>query len=248
MGLMAGKRALVTGAGRGLGRAIALALAQAGADVALLARSEGELAEAAALVRAAGQTADTFSVDLSGSAMSLAASAEAIGQVDVLVNNAGIVDPVMVSSELDPSQWARNLQVNLVAAATLTFSLLPRMLEHRWGRIVNVSSGIVSQPTVMLRGNAYVTAKTALEAHTLNLAAEPEDTGVTVNAFRPGYVDTSQQAWLRAQGPGVIGAALHQRYVGFATDGHLVAPEMPAAILIARLESQASGQVWDVLA
>ena len=73
------------------------------------------------------------------------------------------------------------------------------MIERGWGRVVNVSSGIVANPKRMIGGNAYATSKSALEAHTLNLAAELVGTGVTVNVYRPGAVDTQMQAWIRRQ-------------------------------------------------
>jgi len=76
------------------------------------------------------------------------------------------------------------------------------MRANGWGRIVNVSSGIVAQLAAMLRANAYATSKAALEAHTVNLAAELAGAGVTVNAFRPGEVDTAMQAWIPRAGPG----------------------------------------------
>ncbi len=83
------------------------------------------------------------------------------------------------------------------------------MRANGWGRIVNVSSGIVDQLAAMLRANAYATSKAALEAHTVNLAAELAGAGVTVNAFRPGEVDTAMQAWIRGQDPDQIGTGLH---------------------------------------
>lgn len=240
---------MVTGAGRGLGREIALQLAAAGADLALLARSTDELAETAAGVRAAGRAALALPIDLAETETIAAAAGRAgaeLAPVDLLVNNAATLGPVQRSAELDPADWAEAIRVNLVAVATLTFALLPAMLDRGWGRIVNLSSGIVRQPQVMVRGNAYVTSKVALEAHTLNLAAELDGSGVTVNVFRPGKMDTSQQAWLRAQSPEAIGPALHQRYTGFATEGVLIDPATSAAALLNHLGEDANGDVWEI--
>ncbi len=240
----------MTGASRGLGRATAVALAASGVDVGLIARSEGELAEVEQEVRAAGRRAVAVAVDLAEPA-EIAAAADRLerelGPVQILVNNAGVVDPVAASADLDAGEWARNLRVNVVAVAALTFRLLPGMLERGWGRVLNVSSGIVARPTVMVRGNAYVTAKAALEAHTVNLAAELSGTGVAVNAFRPGFVDTAQQAWLREQDRALIGDALHRRYTGLQAEGKLVSPQAVAEVLLARLAQSDSGQVWDAL-
>jgi 3-oxoacyl-[acyl-carrier protein] reductase len=89
------------------------------------------------------------------------------------------------------------LDVDLVAPATLTFALLPAMLDPRWGRVVNLSGGGVDGPRATLRANAFVTSKTALEAHTVNLAAEPASSGVTVNVLRPGSVRTDMFGYLQ---------------------------------------------------
>jgi len=178
-----GKTALVTGAGRGIGRAIALGLAEAGARVVLLARSEGELDQVAGQVRVHGGRALVIPVDI-GDPGQLAAAVKrtraGVGEVDVLVNNAAVVGPLGASAGIDPAQWAAAISVNVVAAATLSFLLLPEMIAAGWGRIVNVSSGIAAHPAGMLRANAYATSKSALEAHTVNLAAELAGTGVTV--------------------------------------------------------------------
>jgi NAD(P)-dependent dehydrogenase (short-subunit alcohol dehydrogenase family) len=118
--------------------------------------------------------------------------------VDILVNNAGVVAPLGASTGIQFEAFVRAFAVNVISPAELTFALLPAMLERRWGRVVNVSSAIVAAPAAMVGGNAYVATKAALEAHTLNLAAELAGTGVTVNVYRPGSVDTAMQAWIRA--------------------------------------------------
>ena len=100
------------------------------------------------------------------------------------------------------------------------------MLDAVWGRVVNISSGIVAYPAGLVRGNAYATTKAALEAHTVNLAAELRDTGVTVNAYRPGGVDTAMQAWIRQQDPERIGA-LHERFNRNFAEGTLITRSTP---------------------
>ena len=98
----------------------------------------------------------------------------------------------------------------------------------------------------MVRENAYATAKPALEAHTVNLAAELRGTGVTVNAYRPGGVDTAMQTWIRGQDPGRIGAGLHERFNKNFADGVLITPERSAAALLAHLAGDDTGTIWDV--
>jgi len=247
-GSLEGKTALVTGAGRGLGRAIALSLARAGARVALLARTGSELDQTASQVRERGGSALVIRVDVSDPGQLTAAVARArgeLGSVDVLINNAAVVTPLGASTGIDPAQCAAAIGVNVIAVASLSFLVLPAMLAGKWGRIVNISSGIAAQPAGMLRANAYATSKAALEAHTINLAAELCGTGVTVNAFRPGSVDTAMQAWIRGQDPGQIGAELHHRFTTSYQQGKLISPQQSAESLLARLPAGATGQIWN---
>jgi 3-oxoacyl-[acyl-carrier protein] reductase len=243
-----GRVALVTGGGRGIGRAVAAGLAAAGAKVAVLARSAGEVQHTVTLAGGRGGGALAVPADVTDPGQ-VAAALRAIGghwgPVEVLVNNAAVVWPLGSSVTLDPDAWAAALAVNVTAAARLTFTVLPQMLGRGWGRIVNVSSGIAANPAGMLRANAYATSKAALEAHTLNLAAELAGTGVTVNVFRPGGVDTAMQAFIRDQAPEQIGAELHQRFVRNHEQGTLLTPGESAAALLARLPSRDTGQIWD---
>jgi 3-oxoacyl-[acyl-carrier protein] reductase len=244
-----GRTALVTGAGRGIGRAIALELARRGVSVALVARSRDELTAGAASVRELGGTAVAIEADIADPdqlTRSVARARDELGVVEILVNNAAVVWPLGPSAAIDPADWTAAIGINVVAVASLTFALLPAMLDQNWGRVVNISSGVVARPASMVGGNAYVTGKAALEAHTVNLAAELADSGVTVNAFRPGSVDTAMQAWIREQDPGRIGASLHQRFNRSYDEGTLITPERSAKSLLGRLPGKATGQLWDV--
>ncbi len=240
--------ALVTGGGRGIGRSISLGLAERGARVAVLARSTDQVRETAARITGSGGQALALPADL-GDPDQVAAALDTVrqrwGSTELLVNNAAVVWPMGPSASTDASQWATAIAINVTAAARLSFTLLPGMLEQGWGRIVNVSSGIAANPAAMLRANAYVTSKAALEAHTLNLAAELAGTGVTVNVYRPGGVDTAMQAWIREQDPEQIGASLHQRFADNYRKGTLLTPAQSAASLLTRLPSAATGQIWD---
>jgi NAD(P)-dependent dehydrogenase (short-subunit alcohol dehydrogenase family) len=246
-----GKTALVTGAGRGIGRAIALGLADAGAGLILLARSAGQLDETRAMLLDWGAEAARVRVvaaDLGDDEQRGLAAGAALegGRVDILVNNAAAVEPLGVTADIPAAELRRAFELNVVAPVALTAAVLPGMLDAGWGRVVNVSSAIVARPGFMVRGNAYAATKAALEAHTVNLAAELNGTGVTVNAYRPGGVDTAMQAWIRRQDPDRIGAALHTRFNQNFTAGALITPEQSAAALIAHLGGDDSGSVWDV--
>ncbi len=248
-GNLEGRSALITGAGRGIGRAIALGLAANGARVALLARSLDQLAEAAAAVSAAGGTALVAPADVSDSAAldrAVALAMTEFGSIDILVNNAAIVAPLGPTASVDADAWAVALDVNVIGPLRLTQAVLPGMIARGWGRIVNVSSGIVAQPAAMIGMNAYTASKSALESHSLNLAAELVGTGVTVNVYRPGSVDTAMQGWIRSQRAEEIGAALHERFIESYERGSLLTPEESARSLLAKLVGDATGQVWSV--
>jgi NAD(P)-dependent dehydrogenase (short-subunit alcohol dehydrogenase family) len=246
-----GKTALITGAGRGIGRAIALGFGGAGARVVLLARTTGQLDETRALLCERGTPAESIRVvpaDLAdekdrGRA---AAAVLAVGNVDILVNNAATVEPLGATIGIAAADLRLAFEVNVVAPAALSAAVLPGMLDVGWGRVVNVSSAVAAYPAGMVRGNIYATTKAALEAHTVNLAAELAGTGVTVNAYRPGGVDTAMQAWIRSQDPGRIGVGLHERFSKNFAEGTLITPEHSAAGLLAHLAGDDTGAIWDV--
>ncbi|HWD06202.1 MAG TPA: SDR family oxidoreductase [Amycolatopsis sp.] len=243
-----GRTALVTGAGRGIGREIAAGLARGGARVAVLARSADQVGETVELITGQGGQALGFPAELTDTTardQALAAIAAAFGSVDILVSNAGVVSPLGPSARVDLNEWTRNLTTNVVAPAALAFAVLPAMIERGWGRIVAVSSGVVAAPGRMIGGNAYVTGKAALEAHTLNLAAEIVGTGVTANVYRPGMVDTAMQEVVRTS-PDDAAPQLRQRFIDVHRAGQLLTPEASAASLLARLAGDTTGQIWDV--
>ena len=248
-GALAGRSALVTGAGRGIGRAVALGLAAEGARVALLSRTAHELSNVAAEVSDAGGTALTVSADVGDPTAVAEAAArvlEEFDEADILINNAAVVAPLGPTLEVDADLWAAALAVNVVAVVRLSQLLLPGMIKREWGRIVNVSSGIAAHPESMIGMNAYASSKSALEAHSLNLAAELAGSGVTVNVYRPGSVDTAMQGWIRSQSPDEIGATLHRRFVESFDRGTLITPEHSAQSLLARITSNETGRIWSV--
>jgi NAD(P)-dependent dehydrogenase (short-subunit alcohol dehydrogenase family) len=247
----AGQTALITGAGRGIGRAVALGLADAGAGLILIARSDGQLAETRAMLLGRGAAAGRVRIipaDLGDEQQRdrAIAAALAAGRVDILINNAATVEPLGPTAAVPVAELRRALELNVVAPAALTAAVLPGMLDAGWGRIVNVSSGIVARPDSMVRFNAYAATKAALEAHTVNLAAELRGTGVTVNAYRPGGVDTAMQAWIRQQDPGRIGTAVHDRFNQNFADSTLITPGQSAAALLAHLDGDDTGAIWEV--
>ena len=187
-----GSVAIVTGAGRGLGRATALALAQAGVSVAVVARSEEQLAETVRGVTEAGGDALAIVADVTDAAAVERMAREVertLGPVDLLVNNAGRMGPLGPIWEADPGDWWHSIEVNLRGPYLCSHALLPGMIERRHGRIINVSTSAATVAVAHM--GAYVIAKTALIRFTENLAAELLNSGVSVFTISPGTVRTA---------------------------------------------------------
>jgi NAD(P)-dependent dehydrogenase (short-subunit alcohol dehydrogenase family) len=187
---LTGRIALVTGGGRGIGRAVALSLASAGADVAVSARTSGQLEETVAAIRAMGHRGEAIVCDVAErpqvDAM-VARVRQALGDPGILVNNAGIASSAKLTDTTD-EMWDRMLRVNASGAFYCTRAVLPLMLQAKWGRIVNMASvaARVGAPYIA----AYTASKHALLGLTRAVAAEVATRGITVNAVCPGYVDT----------------------------------------------------------
>jgi 3-oxoacyl-[acyl-carrier protein] reductase len=186
-----GRTALVTGASRGIGRAIALRLAEAGVDVAVGFRQDSEAAEAqVARIHQIGRRAVAVGADLSDPAqvMSLVDRAEAaLGPLDILVSNAGI-GPRQALAEITLADWDRLMQLNLRPAFLLAQRLTPGMRERGWGRVILISS--VAAFTGGIVGPHYATSKAGLLGLTHALAGPLAPSGVTVNAVAPALIET----------------------------------------------------------
>ena len=187
---MTNRTALVTGASRGIGRACALALSQAGVRVALAARTVDQLEELASQIRAQGREAFPVALDLA-SAESIkeatARTAKEFGRIDILVNNAGITrDNLALRMKKD--DWDTVLATNLTGAFLMIQQVLSGMMKERWGRIINISSvvGEMGNP-----GQAnYVASKAGLIGLTKSIAQEMGSRNITVNAIAPGFIET----------------------------------------------------------
>jgi NAD(P)-dependent dehydrogenase (short-subunit alcohol dehydrogenase family) len=185
-----GRVALVTGANRGLGRAVAVGLARLGARVLVGARERAAGDRVAAALRAEGLAAETLVLDVADEA-GLARAAGALASVDVLVNNAAILtDEGVPGLEVSPATLRRTFEVNTLGAIALVQRVAPGMRTRGYGRIVNVSSDWGSLAMMASHQLAYRMSKAALNAATRVLADELRGSGVLVNAVHPGWVRT----------------------------------------------------------
>ncbi|HYK43062.1 MAG TPA: 3-oxoacyl-[acyl-carrier-protein] reductase [Thermoanaerobaculia bacterium] len=185
-----GRRALVTGASRGIGEAVASRLADEGASVIAAARTAGDLERVVSAIRQAGGQASALALDLSDPASieSAAKAALAEGPVDVLVNNAGVTDDNLLL-RMSKESWDRVISTNLTGVFLMTSALLRSMVRKRYGRIVNVTSvvGMMGNP-----GQAnYAASKAGIIGFTKSVARELASRNVTCNAVAPGFIATS---------------------------------------------------------
>ncbi len=184
------RTAVITGGGRGVGAAVATRLAKAGAAVLVASRTESQVQEVAARLRAEGHVVHAATCDVAAPASIerlASVAAERLGRVDILVNNAGVATAAVVH-KTSLEEWDRMFATNATGAFLCLKAFLPGMLERRWGRVVNVAS--VAGLSADRYMGAYAASKHALMGLTRSAAAESAEYGVTVNAVCPGYLAT----------------------------------------------------------
>lgn len=184
------RTALVTGASRGIGKACALALAEAGNRIVLAARTAAKLEEVAVEISAAGGEAFVLEMDLSSHdsiKTAISKAAKEFGRVDILVNNAGVTKDGL-AVRMKQQDWESVIQTNLSGSFYATQEVLQGMMRERWGRIVNISS-VVGEKGNPGQAN-YVASKAGLIGLTKSLAQEVGSRNITVNAVAPGFIAT----------------------------------------------------------
>jgi len=228
-----GRRALITGGSRGLGRAMAQAFAEAGADLVLVGRDADSLHKAQGELAVLGRRVDVLVADFGMPAAVEQGCAAALGEhgpIHILVNNVGGRRENIATEEMPLETWQRLIDLNLTSAFVCTKRLGGAMLSRRWGRIINIASICGQIATRNIHGRHYETAKAALVGFTRALAADWAPFGVTVNAIAPGgFMTDANRRWFREK------PALRQEIEAVIPMGRLGEPEEigPLALYLA---------------
>jgi NAD(P)-dependent dehydrogenase (short-subunit alcohol dehydrogenase family) len=235
---------VVTGASRGLGKTIALALAAHGARVAVVARNAHALSGVAREIEAAGETAHAITADLMQPQCADEVKRQvtsALGPAHILVNAAGMFGPIQTIQDGDPNAWIATQTLNVIAPYLLCRAFVADMVNAGWGRIVNVSSAAALHTPGPLN-SAYAVSKVALNRLTRALAVEIQGSGVTANVIHPGDVKTEMWADIRDQAAALPIAAGYREWVKWVEETGGDPPEK-AADLVLRLCSDEAASI-----
>jgi NAD(P)-dependent dehydrogenase (short-subunit alcohol dehydrogenase family) len=240
---LTGRSALVTGAGRGIGRATALALARCGARVVVTARSADQIESVAREIQSEGGSTLAVAADVAR-VDDVRSLFDRAGPVDILITSAGVIQPIAFTADVDVDSWLRNVAINLGGVFLTCRLSLPGMLKRGWGKIINVSSG--GSKGLTEGWGAYAASKAGVEALTRTIAAETSGRGIRANAVQPGIVDTEMQVEIRRSTPEGFSRHNLERYRSYKERGMLRNPEDPARLILWLLSPEAedvNGQV-----
>ena len=243
--------AIVTGGGRGIGRAIALALAEDGADVAVVSRTSAEIDRVAVEIKALGRHALALRADVSDREAVDTMVGSVIGKwgkVDILVNNAGIQGPIGSVIETGIDEWIKTVHVNLIGTFLCTRAVLPGMIKQQRGKIINLSGGGATSPRPNF--TAYGVSKTGVVRFTETVAEEVSKFNIQVNAIAPGSVNTRMTEELLSAGKAAGDKAISEARNQLETGG--TPPEKAAALAVFLASEKSDGltgrlisAVWD---
>ncbi len=228
-----GKVTIITGSGRGLGRAAALAMAEEGARVVVLSRTEKEILETDALLKARGYESLPFVADITQQKdikRVILETLSSFGRVDILMNNAASIGPICRFSEVDDADWCQTMEANLFAAFRFCRAVIPGMIHQQSGKIINVTSGLASM--VLPPFGTYSVSKAALDHFTRILAEELRKYNIQVFGLDPGIMDTRMQEQIRDKGPEILGCEIYDEFVSLKKKGYLSPPEREAELAV----------------
>ncbi|HIC89635.1 MAG TPA: SDR family oxidoreductase [Anaerolineae bacterium] len=241
MNRLCGQVAIVTGAGRGVGRAVALELARRGADVVVVSRTEAEALLTKVKIQELGQRAVASRTDVSDPVAverMVALTLAEFGHIDILINNAGVIAPIAPAEQCDPEAWSRNIDINLKGPFYVSNAVIPHMRRQGRGVIINVGSSAAHQ--IITGWSAYSAAKAGLYRFTQILAAEVEPYGIRVLSVRPGAADTSMQEEIRSAPEKLFGRENLERFRRKYEEGRLFPPDVPARMITWACTQEAS--------
>ncbi|MBN1627629.1 MAG: SDR family oxidoreductase [Deltaproteobacteria bacterium] len=227
------KVAVITGAGRGLGRAIAIAMAREGANVAVMSRTLNELNAVEEEIASAGGRAFVFKGDISrqNDVGRMVAQTTAIFKgVDILVNNAAVIGPARFIEDTDPEAWDRTIAINLNGAYYCCHAVVPLMINRGGGKIISITSGLGKMPYP--RFCAYGVSKAGIIQITRSLSEEFKEMNIQINAIDPGVMDTGMQAEVRALGPDKLGKSVYGHFMENKEQGLLKKPALIAELAV----------------
>lgn len=217
MSALTSRSAIITGASQGLGRAIAIAFAKAGANLLLTARGAETLRQterevAAVAAAAGGQIVCSLTGDVSRTEDCqrwVETALNRFGQLDILVNNAGVYGPMGRLEENDWEEWLQALQINLLGTVQMCRAVLPHMRRRKYGKIVNLSGGGATAP--LPNFSSYAASKAAVVRFTETLAEEARDDHIDVNSVAPGALNTRLLEQVLTAGPTKVGLQYYER-------------------------------------
>ncbi len=231
--MLKGKVAVITGGGRGLGRAIALAFAEAGVKVAVVSRTRGELEQTVSIIADKGGQAIAVKANVAdaGDVSNLAKAVEMkFGQADILVNNAGVIGPPGLLKDISEHDFRACMDINFFGMFLTAKAFLPGMVQKRCGRIINVTSGLAD--AVAPRLGAYSVSKAAVNHFTRILAQEMESYNIYAYGLDPGAVDTRMQDTIRGMDMQALVPEAYRAFRSLKETGRLKKPVGAARLAV----------------